>query len=60
MAEHAEVTRAEGLQTQCRGLGHVARCLDLVIQYDEDAQAARIGTCGDADGVHQIEPGIRG
>src|SRR5882757_9684508 len=42
-AEHAEVRRPEGLQTEGRGLCRLARRLNFVVEYDEYPRPAEAG-----------------
>ena len=55
VAQNAEVRCAEGLHAPVRGLGHLARRLDLVVQQHQHAAAAarRIGR--GAHAVHQVD-----
>ena len=58
MAEDAEVGSAKRLQPSRRGFCDLTRRLDLVIQANEDTQAARRGRGGGADRIDQIEAGV--
>src|SRR5436309_10402788 len=59
MAERAEIERAEGLDAVSRGFDHIARRVDLIVQYDKDALAARFGAARDAQCVDKVHAGIR-
>ena len=48
MGEAAEIRGAEGLQPRRRGLGDLARGVDLVVQHHQRAEAARLRAGGDA------------
>ncbi len=58
VAQDAEVGRAEGLHAPVRGLGDLARRLDLVVQQHQHAAAAAVGTGGRAHAVHEVDRGI--
>ena len=58
MAERAEIERAEGLHPVGRGLDHVARGVDLVVQHSQHALPARFGRAGDPQRVDQVHAGI--
>ena len=58
MPERAEIGRAEGLQPVGGGLDHVAGGVDLVVQDDRHALAARLGGAGDAQRGDEVHPGI--
>jgi hypothetical protein len=59
MAERTEIERAEGLHPVGRGLDHVARRMDLVVQHDQDALAPGLRTAGNLQCVDQVRAGIR-
>ena len=59
MAERAEVGTAECLEATGGGLGDLARGLDLVIEQDEHAEPARFRARRGADGVHEVQAGVR-
>src|SRR5579884_3902291 len=58
MAERAEIEAAKRLNAIGRGLYHVARGVDFVVEHDEHALAARFRRPGDAQRVVEVHPGI--
>ncbi len=58
MAQDAEVGCAEGVHAPVRGLGDLARRLDLVVQQNKHTAAPAVGTGRRAHAVHEIDRGI--
>ena len=58
--ERPEVRAAERLQAQRRGLGALARGLDLVVQHDHHPHPARLCRARGTDAVHEVERAVAG
>ena len=58
VAQDAEVGRAEGLHAPVRGLGDLARRLDLVVQHHQHAAAPAAGRSRGAHAVQEVDRGI--
>src|SRR5262249_43514927 len=58
VAERAEIERAEGLYAVCRGLDHIARGMDLVVEHDEHTLAVCLRATRDLQRIQKIGASI--
>ena len=58
-AEHAVAARLERLEPQRVGLGHLARGVDLVVEHDQHALAARLRLGRHAEPLEQVGRALR-